>query len=177
MMSYSRTSTFSVSAARRAVSLIRVLNPTTIAFEAEASRMSLSLISPAPSWRMLIFTSSVASWPRAWVIAPSEPETSVLRMIRSSLACPAWICRYRSSSVARPLPSPLFAAIWAVRASPTVLLDHDAGLSQLRLHPLRIGVRLVHLVEGDDDRHLCRLGMADRLKRLGDHAVLRGPRH
>ena len=38
MMSYRRTSTFSVSAARRAVSLIAVLKPTTIAFEADGEQ-------------------------------------------------------------------------------------------------------------------------------------------
>ena len=93
MMSYRRTSTFSDSAARRAVSLIAVLKPTTTAFDAAASMMSLSLISPAPSYRTLSLTSSVWSWPSAWVIAPSEPDTSALRTIRSSFAWPAWICR------------------------------------------------------------------------------------
>ena len=44
-----------------------------------------------------------------------------------------------------------------------VLLDHHAGLGQLGLHPLGVGVRLVDLVERDDDRHLRRLRLADRL--------------
>ena len=38
-------------------------------------------------------------------MAPSEPDTSVLRMIRSSLVWPAWIWAYRSSRVALPVPS------------------------------------------------------------------------
>ena len=49
-------------------------------FEAEASRMSLSLISPAPSCRMFSLTSSVASCSRAWRIAPSEPGLKIPHM-------------------------------------------------------------------------------------------------
>ena len=41
-----------------------------------------------------------------------------------------------------------------------VLLDDDARLGQLGLDPGRVGVRLVDLVEGDDDRHLGRLRVA-----------------
>ena len=72
MMSYRRTSTPSASAARRAVSVISVLKPTTIAFDADASRMSLSVMSPAPSCRTLIFTSSICSCSSAWVMAPER---------------------------------------------------------------------------------------------------------
>ena len=53
-----------------------------------------------------------------------------------------------------------------------VLLDDDAGLGQLGLDPVGVGVRLVDLVERDDDRHLGRLGVADRLERLGHDAVV-----
>ena len=53
-----------------------------------------------------------------------------------------------------------------------VLLDDDAGLGQLGLDPVGVGVGLVDLVEGDDDRHLGRLGVADRLERLGHDAVV-----
>ena len=53
-----------------------------------------------------------------------------------------------------------------------VLLDDDAGLGQLGLHALRVRIRLVDLVEGDDDRHLGRLGVADRLERLGHDPVV-----
>ena len=55
-----------------------------------------------------------------------------------------------------------------------VLLDHDAGLGELGLHAVRVGVRLVDLVERDDDRHLGRLRVADRLERLGHDPVVRG---
>ena len=55
-----------------------------------------------------------------------------------------------------------------------VLLDHDAGLGQLGLDAVRVRVRLVDLVERDDDRHLRGLGVADRLERLGHDAVVGG---
>ncbi len=62
--------------------------------------MSVSVMSPVPSWRTLIRTSSDWIWPRAWVMAPSDPETSAFRMIRSSLAWPSLNCWKRSSRVA-----------------------------------------------------------------------------
>ena len=55
-----------------------------------------------------------------------------------------------------------------------VVLDHDAVLGQLGLDAVGVGVRLVDLVEGDDDRHLGRAGVVDRLQRLGHHAVVGG---
>ena len=53
-----------------------------------------------------------------------------------------------------------------------MLLDHDLVLQQLLAHAVGLGVGLVHLVDGDDDRHLRRLGMADRLDRLLLDAVI-----
>ena len=53
-----------------------------------------------------------------------------------------------------------------------VLLDHDVRLGQLGLDPIRVRVRLVDLVEGDDDRHLGRPGVGDRLEGLGHDAVV-----
>ena len=47
-------------------------------------------------------------------------------------------------------------------------------LGQLGEHPLRIGVVLVDLVDRDDDRHIGRLGVVDRLDRLGHDAVVGG---
>ena len=52
------------------------------------------------------------------------------------------------------------------------LLDHDLVLQQLLAHALGLGVGLVDLVDGDDDRHLGRLGVADRLDRLLLDAVI-----
>ena len=89
--------------------------------------MSLSVMSPLASSRTLILTSSVPSWSSACVIAPSDPDTSALRMIRSSLAWPAWIWRYRSSRVARPGPAPSRAACSFLRR-----LDHGRVRSSRR---------------------------------------------
>ena len=50
--------------------------------------------------------------------------------------------------------------------------DLDLVLEQLGPDPLGLGVRLVDLVDGDDDRNLRRLGVLDRLDRLRHHAVI-----
>ena len=42
------------------------------------------------------------------------------------------------------------------------------------MHPVRVGVVAVDLVDGDDDRHLGRLGVVDRLDGLGHDAVVGG---
>ena len=55
-----------------------------------------------------------------------------------------------------------------------VVLDDHPGLGQLVLDAVRVGVGLVDLVERDDDRHLGRAGVIDRLERLGHHAVVGG---
>ena len=47
-------------------------------------------------------------------------------------------------------------------------------LEQVGAHALRIGVGLVHLVDGDDHRDLRRLGVIDRLHRLRHDAVIGG---
>ena len=53
-------------------------------------------------------------------------------------------------------------------------LDHQLVLQQFLAHPLGLGVGPVHLVDRDDDRHLRRLGVADRLDRLLHDAVIGG---
>ena len=53
-----------------------------------------------------------------------------------------------------------------------VVLDDDARLGELGLDAVRVGLRLVDLVHRDDDRHLGRLRVADRLERLGHDAVV-----
>ena len=52
--------------------------------------------------------------------------------------------------------------------------DLDLVLQQVVAHARRIGVRLVHLVDGDDDRNLGRLGVMDRFHRLRHDAVIGG---
>ena len=53
-------------------------------------------------------------------------------------------------------------------------LDHQVVLQHLGPYPLRIGTGHVDLVDGDDDRHVGRLRVADRLDRLRHNAVIRG---
>ena len=50
----------------------------------------------------------------------------------------------------------------------------DLVLQQIGAHAIRFGVRLVDFVDGDDDRHLRRLGMVDGFHRLRHHAVIGG---
>ena len=52
-------------------------------------------------------------------------------------------------------------------------LDLHVVLQELLHHPLGIGLGLVDLVDGDDDRSLGRLGVANRLDRLRHDAVVR----
>jgi len=55
----------------------------------------------------------------------------------------------------------------------TPFFRHQAMLGQFLLHPLRLGVGLVDLVDGDDNRHPCCLGMVYRLPGLGHDPVVR----
>src|SRR6059036_1644700 len=77
------------------------LNPITIAFDAEASMTSLSLIAPTELWMTFSLTSSVDSRSSASASASTEPCTSALRMSRSSFTSPDWICFWSPSSVIR----------------------------------------------------------------------------
>ena len=52
--------------------------------------------------------------------------------------------------------------------------DEDLVLEKLGAHALRVGVGLVDLVDGDDDRNLGRLGVIDRLDGLRHDAVVGG---
>src|SRR6266508_3651830 len=53
-----------------------------------------------------------------------------------------------------------------------VLLGDQAVLGELLAHLRRVGVGLVDLVHRDHDRHVGRLGVVERLDRLGHHAVV-----
>ena len=53
------------------------------------------------------------------------------------------------------------------------LLGHDLVLGQLLEHAVRVGARLVDLVDRHDDRHARRLGVVDRLDGLRHDAVVR----
>ena len=54
------------------------------------------------------------------------------------------------------------------------LFDYDVVLQQLLPHPLGSRVLFVHLVDGDDNRRMRRLGVADRLDGLLHDAVVGG---
>ena len=53
-------------------------------------------------------------------------------------------------------------------------LRYELVLGELAEHALWVGVVLVDLVDSNDDRHLGRLGMVDRLDRLGHDTVVGG---
>ena len=52
------------------------------------------------------------------------------------------------------------------------IFRQQAAIGELLLDPLRLGVRLVDLVDRDDDRNLGRLGVVDGFERLRHHAVV-----
>ena len=98
---------------------------------------------------------------------PSAERFGLARRSRIS-AC----SRIASSSLSRPV---FFSAeTWHVLGFAAHLLDHDVVAQQFLTNPVRIGVRLVHLVDGDDDRRIGRLGVTDRLDRLRHDTVIGG---
>ena len=97
---------------------------------------------------------------RAWPRSPRPaPARSGLALRSSSSAC----SRMASSSLSRL--ACVLAETSTSSTSPPSFFDHELVLQQLLADPVRVGVRLVDLVDGDDDRHLRRLGVADRLDR------------
>ena len=52
------------------------------------------------------------------------------------------------------------------------VFGHQAAIGQLLLDAIRHGVGLIDLVDRDDDRHICRLGVIDGFQRLRHHAVI-----
>ena len=103
----------------------------------------------------------------------AAPRRSCRRRSRFGLALSSWrSATSRIISISSSRPGRVLAETGHERHVAAVLLDDDAGLGQLGLDPVRVGVRLVDLVERDDDRHLGRLGVADRLERLGHDPVV-----
>ena len=49
---------------------------------------------------------------------------------------------------------------------------HQVVLQQISAHAGGVDVGLVHLVDGNNDRNTCRLGVVDRFNRLRHHAVI-----
>ena len=54
------------------------------------------------------------------------------------------------------------------------LFEHDAVLQQLLLHFVRVRLRQIDLVDGDDERHAGVLGVRDRFDRLRHDRIVRG---
>ena len=54
------------------------------------------------------------------------------------------------------------------------LFGNQSAIGELLLHAIGVGFRLVDLVDGDDDRHVCGLGVVDGLEGLRHHAVVGG---
>ena len=126
----------------------------------------------SPTLSVPVWTSAVATGPRP---LSSSASTIVPTAARFGLALSSWrSATSRIISIRSSRPDPGLGRDRDERHVAAVLLDDDAGLGQLGLDAVRVGVRLVDLVEGDDDRHLGRLGVADRLERLGHHAVVGG---
>ena len=90
-------STPSGSAARRASASGRTLKPMIIASEAAASITSDSLMPPVWAWMTLTGTCSCGSLAISSSSASSEPETSALRTMLSSLSSPS-LARWKTSS-------------------------------------------------------------------------------
>src|SRR5437899_3230400 len=120
MTLYWRTSTFVASATRRAGASIFVLNPITTAFDAAASVRSDSVMSPTASWMIERATSCCGTFAIAPLIASSEPCTSALRTILSSLASPSLTCANISARVAGRFAAPPPAPPRAFSATPAL---------------------------------------------------------
>ena len=118
-----------------------------------------------PRW-----TSTVATGPRprsslASITVPSAGRSGLALRSRIS-ACSAMV----SSSLSRLVL--LGRRDFDVEHVAAERFDLDLVLQQLGAHALGLGVRLVDLVDRDDDRNLGGLGVIDRLDRLRHDAVV-----
>ena len=84
-----RISTFSCSASACALRSGRTLKPMMMAFDAEASSTSVSVMAPTPECSTRILTLSFESFCSVSVSTSAEPPTSALRMMLQflDLAC------------------------------------------------------------------------------------------
>src|SRR5579859_230423 len=98
MMECRRISTSSCSASSCALRSGRTLNPMIMAFDAEASNTSVSVMAPTPVCRTLILTFSLESFESESASTSTEPCTSPLRMIGSSFTPAVFNCSARPSS-------------------------------------------------------------------------------
>ena len=112
----------------------------------------------SPTFSVPVWTSAVATGPRP---LSSLASTIVPMADRFGFALSSWRSATKDHLDQLVEPDPRLGRDRDERHVAAVLLDHDAGLGQLGLDPVRVGVGLVDLVEGDDDRDLGRFRAAD----------------
>ena len=98
-------STFSRSASSLAERSGRTLKPITMAWEAEANRMSLALIGQAEAWSALMATCSVESFASVSLRTSTEPCTSALRTTLSAMTSSDLIFSISPSRLTLQLPA------------------------------------------------------------------------
>ena len=158
---------------------------------------SIGVEGPASSWYWPRSSTSARTRPHSPPVTKMSPISSVPRCTstvatgprpRSSLASsttPSAVrfglaCRSSSSACSRIASCKLVEIGLLQRRHLDVehlaaeLLDDDLVLQQFLAHPVGSGVGPVDLVDRDDDRHLRRLGVADRLDGLLHDAVIGG---
>ena len=120
-----------------------------------------------PSW-----TSTVATGPRPLSSSASSTTPRARRAGSARSSSTSACSRIISSSCSSPVPLSR-RHVHADRVAAEVL-GNEPVLHQPLATQLRIGVGQVDLVDRDDQRHFGRLGVIDRLDRLGHDAFGRG---
>ena len=126
----------------------------------------------SPMRSVPVWTSTVATLPRPFSTFDSTMVPTAGRLglaLRSCRSATSRIISIRSSR-------PVFCLARHGHGDhvAAVLLDQDVDVGQLLLHPVRVGVRLVDLVDGHDHRHAGRAHVVDRLLGLRHDAVVGG---
>ena len=112
----------------------RTLKPMMIACDADASMTSDSLIAPTPVWMTRSRTSVCSTFLSASTRAPTEPCTSPLMMMLSSLSPPSLDAREEVVERDRPAVGQLLrpqalAALGGALARLALVLDHPEALA------------------------------------------------
>ena len=126
----------------------------------------------SPTLSVPVWTSAVATGPRP---LSSLASTIVPMASRFGLALSSWrSATSRIISISSSSPMRVLAETGTSGTSPPYSSTTMPASVSSVLTRSGVGVRLVDLVERDDDRHLGRLGVADRLERLGHDPVVGG---
>ena len=157
MTRYVRISTPSRSASARASAFGRTLKPTTIAFDAEASMTSFSVIPPAAEWMTVTRTSVCSIFWSSESAASTEPATSRLEHDVEVLdafldALEEDVERDRLRALGELLPAQALATRLRVLARLALVLDHARVLAGRR-----------RLVEADDLDRIAGAGVLELL--------------